>query len=728
MKKTILLNLILVLISFSMQAQTAPLCGDKFYDTGGPDNNYSDNEDYSLLILADDPANFVSINFLELAVENGFDFLRIYDGDDANAPELTPSGGAQTPGTYTSTVAGGNLYVTFISDHSSTRAGWNADIICSPNPPCVPPTGLLLIGNSETTAAFSWNAESEATNGYLLSVYEEGADPTLDTAVYSEAIPSGTLTATATGLEGGTRYDAYIGSDCGGGTISNTNKLNFNTAYPDPVCGGKFYDTGGPDGEFQNNEDYFVTISPDETGDLVTATFVFVENTMFDKLTVDIGDGVAQTVPEIPLGADPISYTSIAPDGVLLFHFISSAINPNPGWEADITCAPAPTCPAPTDFTVNDTTPTTATFSWEEVTVAVNGYTLSVFLEDEDPNTATPVYTEIISSGTLSGTATGLTEATTYDAYITADCDTDGISSMSKVTFFTPPTPPVCGGKFYDTGGPDGDFENNEDYMVTILPDSPGDIVTATFTFVNNSQFDVLTVDIGDGIPQVVPEILAGDPPIAYTSVAANGSLVFTFVSTAITTNPGWEADITCASAPCPQVENFVTTEILSNSATFTWDIVIEASNGYQLTVFNEGDSPDIGVPVYSEAISEGINTATATGLEANSNYDAYLTSNCDSNNSDEVMITFTTLDLGLDDLKTQSLNYYPNPTSGLVHFKSKSIVDFIEVYNMLGQKVMSLHPNTSDFNVDFSTLNTGTYLIKTSIKDNLAVYRIIKN
>lgn len=518
-KKTIILNAILVLMSFSIHAQIAPLCGEKFYDTGGPNNDYSNNENYSLLIVSDDPANFVSINFLELAVENGFDFLRIYDGDDASAPELSPPSGAQTPGTYTSSNVGGNLFVTFVSDYSSTRAGWNADIICSPNPPCVPPTGLLLTGNSETTASFSWNAEAVATNGYLFSVYEQDADPSVDPPVYSEAIPAGTVTATATGLEPATRYDAYIGSDCGGGNTSNRNILNFNTKYPDPVCGGKFYDTGGPDGEFQNNENYTITISPDNLGDIVTATFLFVENTMFDILTVDIGDGVAQIVPEIPNGANPRAYTSIASDGVLVFHFVSTAINPN----------------------------------------------------------------------------------------------------------------------------------------------------------------------------------------------------------------PGWDADITCEAVVCPQAQNFETSTVLPNSATFTWNNVIEAVNGYEFSVYNEGDDPTTDTPIYSETIGEGTNTATATGLEAETIYDAYLISNCTSNISDAVMIQFTTLTLGVDDINSISFNFYPNPTQGIVNFKSNEIVEVIEVYNMLGQKVLSIAPKSANFTADFSSVNSGVYFIKASINQTTSVYKIVK-
>ncbi|WP_082830793.1 fibronectin type III domain-containing protein [Cochleicola gelatinilyticus] len=729
MKKIMLWNALFLLMGFSMFGQTAPECGGKFYDTGGPDGEYSNNEDYSVLIEADDPANFVTINFLTLVVENGFDFLRIYDGDDASAPELTPSSGAQSPGTYTSTVAGGNLFVTFISDISATRSGWDADIICSPNPPCVPPTGLLLTENTETTATFTWNEEANATNGYTLSIYNENDDPTTSPPIYTEDLASGTTTATATGLLGGTTYTACIASLCDASETSNISCITFNTAFPPPVCGGKFYDTGGPDGEFQNNEDYTITILPENDGDLVTATFLFVENTTFDVLTVDVGDGVEQVVPEVPEGEDPVVYTSIATDGSLIFHFTSSGVNPNPGWDADITCGPPPTCDAPDNFMLDETTANTATFSWDEVPNATNGYVLSVFLEDEDPTTATPVSTQLIAAGTFSGTADGLAPATTYDAYIAADCDTDGPSAMVKVTFFTPPVAPVCGEKFYDTGGPDGDFQNNEDYTITITPDNEGDLVTATFVFVNNSDFDFLMVDIGDGVEQVVPEIPAGGTPISYTSIAPDGELIFHFVSSNIVPNPGWDADITCAPPSCPTPENFTVSNVTEMGADFSWDAVAEAADGYILGIFNDGDDPTVDDPIFNTGfISE--TTASVTDLEADTAYDVYLVSICSIENeifSDFAFAEFTTTLLGVEDILESEFVLFPNPTTGKITFKSPVNIEQVAVYSILGNKVLESTPNTSNFEIDLTTLSNGTYFIRSTYDDTVVVKKVIK-
>lgn len=93
------------------------------------------------------------------------------------------------------------------------------------------------------------------------------------------------------------------------------------------------------------------------------------------------------------------------------------------------------TCEPPSDFTILDTTPTTADFSWSAVAEAVGGYTYSVFEENADPNTATPVFTNTTTA--LTGTATGLIEDTSYDAYVVSLCDNNNISDVSLVINFT---------------------------------------------------------------------------------------------------------------------------------------------------------------------------------------------------------------------------------------------------------------------------------------------------
>ncbi|GAA0872381.1 hypothetical protein GCM10009117_15280 [Gangjinia marincola] len=183
------------------------------------------------------------------------------------------------------------------------------------------------------------------------------------------------------------------------------------------------------------------------------------------------------------------------------------------------------------------------------------------------------------------------------------------------------PPPPACGGKFYDTGGPNGDFDNNEDYDITILPDNAGDIVTATFTFVDNGPpaFDQLFVDIGDGNLQQVPNVAAGDPPVVYTSVAADGSLFFSFTSTGVVPNPGWEADITCSAAPArvqvihnspdpdaQTVDVYLNDDLLLDDFQFrTATSFIDAPAGVPLTIdVAPGDSDDSGDSIFELTVT----------------------------------------------------------------------------------------------------------------------------
>src|SRR5690606_18168775 len=118
-------------------------------------------------------------------------------------------------------------------------------------------------------------------------------------------------------------------------------------------------------------------------------------------------------------------------------------------------------------------------------TGATNGYILNVFNAGADPDVDTPVYTENIPSGTLTATASPLLPQTMYDAYLMADCDTNGLSNAVFLSFETDIAPPVCGGTYADSGGASGSYSPDESTTTTITPDIPGDVVTVTFTYVD---------------------------------------------------------------------------------------------------------------------------------------------------------------------------------------------------------------------------------------------------
>ena len=71
--------------------------------------------------------------------------------------------------------------------------------------------------------------------------------------------------------------------------------------------------------------------------------------------------------------------------------------------------------------------------------------------------------------------------------------------------------------------------------------------------------------------------------------------------------------------------------------------------------------------------------------------------------------------------------NIYPNPTNGNITICGEEI-DMVEVYNICGQKVMSVKANSNNVNVNMSELTTGVYMVKITDKNgNETVNKVVK-
>ena len=123
-------------------------CDAVFYDEGGPGNNYSDSLDQTMTFKPDTGNLVISAYFNSFDVELGssgthYDYLRVYDGVDANAPligEFSSDDGAPVPAELQPVIATnpeGALTFVFHSDSSVNKAGWEASITC------VDPLGVL---------------------------------------------------------------------------------------------------------------------------------------------------------------------------------------------------------------------------------------------------------------------------------------------------------------------------------------------------------------------------------------------------------------------------------------------------------------------------------------------------------------------------------------------------------------------------------------------------------
>jgi len=78
-----------------------------------------------------------------------------------------------------------------------------------------------------------------------------------------------------------------------------------------------------------------------------------------------------------------------------------------------------------------------------------------------------------------------------------------------------------------------------------------------------------------------------------------------------------------------------------------------------------------------------------------------------------------------VNNLVIDAVKIYPNPTSGVVFIFTNQDISSLEVYNLLGQKVITAN-NTNQ--IELSYLSAGTYIIKINTEKGTVSHRIIKN
>lgn len=81
---------------------------------------------------------------------------------------------------------------------------------------------------------------------------------------------------------------------------------------------------------------------------------------------------------------------------------------------------------------------------------------------------------------------------------------------------------------------------------------------------------------------------------------------------------------------------------------------------------------------------------------------------------------------LGLNNFKIENIILYPNPTNSKVNIKSESKFDYVEIYNVLGQKISS---NTISENqeIDLNDFPTGIYILKMSNEETTKSVKVVK-
>ncbi|HET8837902.1 MAG TPA: choice-of-anchor J domain-containing protein, partial [Flavobacteriaceae bacterium] len=515
---------------------------------------------------------------------------------------------------------------------------------------CPAPIDLTATMTSSTSVDISWTEVGSATE-WQIEYGPTGFTPGTGTVV---ADNDGTLGVSISGLTAGTVYDYYVISICSSGDSYATGPETFMT----PVC------------DPSSQCDYTFTLT-DTFGDGWNGAEMEVRQNGIAIATLMLADGLTADV-SVPIcdGIDFELYWSVPgawdnevgisitnPFGVPIYTLVPDSVTPPASlYTGNGSCTP-PSCEQPLNLSVTGITSEGANLSWDIVAGATNGYIWYVFADGADPQTATPVDTGTTAAGVTTATADGLTPLTAYDFYVKADCDADGMSDLSgPISFDTEVAPPVCGGNFYDAGGPAGDYDNDANVTTVISPVTSGEAVTVTFTaFDVEAGWDVLYVY--DGPDATYPLIDSGNPvtnggfpaggyygtniPGPFTSSDPSGALTFVFMSDPSFAFAGWEADVTCAVPPaCPEPTDLMVTDIGEDSAQVTWapgGSETEWEIEYGLTGFTPGTGT-----IISDTDAPG---ELISGLTSEMTYDVYVTAICGADISVQVgPVSFTTL------------------------------------------------------------------------------------
>ncbi|MCZ8145159.1 fibronectin type III domain-containing protein [Flavobacterium sp.] len=451
----------------SITTQVAPpACGGVFSDPGG-NANYANNTDSTVTICPVNAGDVVTVNFTLFATEANWDGLYVFNGSTIASPQIASTNGAGNvpggvPGSFWGTLTGANLpsftstdpsgclTFRFRSDGSVNAAGWLANVVCAPPPTCPNPNTLVASAVTSNSATLAWNNPNTATTWNVIALPCGSPAPTAATTGF-------TVTTTNphvfTGLTPDTCYDLYVQAVCGPGDLSNwVGPRTITTQIAPPQCGGIFTDPAGATANYANGTDYTVTICPTIPGEQVTVTFTeFNTEANWDGLYVFDGNSIAAQqlastngAGNVPGGLPgsywgnltganlPGPFTASSANGCLTFRFRSDGSVNAPGWIANVTCAPPPTCPKPSNVIVSNATTTTAQISWTEIGTATQWEVLILPAGSPVPTAAS---TGIVTSSNPY-IATGLNPATQYVVYVRSLCSPSDISLWSNVRAF----------------------------------------------------------------------------------------------------------------------------------------------------------------------------------------------------------------------------------------------------------------------------------------------------
>ncbi|MFN8276767.1 MAG: gliding motility-associated C-terminal domain-containing protein [Chitinophagales bacterium] len=261
MKKFLLAFALFLALSADSQTYTMgglgviSTCSGSFFDNGGGGLNYGNNMRDSVTFCPSTAGKQIQLSFTQFDLENNWDFMYIYDGDNTSAPLIGAYTGSNSPGTINSYNFSGCITIIFTSDSSGVSAGWSANVNCINLPPPHPSdTTCALATPICTNTPLVYSANYGTNQPAFSSAYDCLSTSPNPVWLYIQAASTGTIVYNLTGFDSTASRDvdflvwgpfASATAMCSQYSTSNVLDCSYSASNQEtvtiPVVAGQYY-------------------------------------------------------------------------------------------------------------------------------------------------------------------------------------------------------------------------------------------------------------------------------------------------------------------------------------------------------------------------------------------------------------------------------------------------------------------------------------------------------
>lgn len=273
----------------------------------------------------------------------------------------------------------------------------------------------------------------------------------------------------------------------------------------------------------------------------------------------------------------------------------------------------------------------------------------------------------------------------------------------------------TCNALFYDDGGPNGNYTDNKDYTMTFKPGLPDKFIEVNFTeFSTENNWDHMYIYDGTSTQATqIGHYTGTDSPGTITATNPEGALTFHFISDQNTNTAGWAATIHCIGDYEPMIIGVSADpmEINEGESTQLEAIVMGGAGNYSWLwePAETLDDPTSCCPIATPIDQETTYKVTVTDADGNTI-------------TGEVTVSIRNWSV---DENTMHPSIYPNPSKGSFTLQAQGEVEY-QLFNGLGQMVVSGQFNDGTHQISTESLNQGVYFLHISCASGNFVEKVV--